>query len=732
METRPNCNDDLNAMNRMELHIFVDASEEAYAAVAYFRIVPPDGDIKVALVAAKTKVAPLKPMSIPRLELQAAVLGIRLMKFILESHPVKIARRVLHSDSSTFLSWIRCDPRRYKQYVALRVAEVLSESEVDEWRWVPSKMNPADIATKWGHGPPLDPDHEWYRGYKFMKLPETTWPPQRVAIPITEEEIRSCYTHHGISIPTPVVNFNRFSRWPTLLRGLAYVFRYVSNLHRRIKKQDTTAGYLTQEELRKAETHLIRMTQWEVYSDEMVTLHGNQHLSPERRQPLEKNSKLNKLTPVLDENGILRVDSRLNTAKNIAMQTNFPIILPKKHPLAYLIVDHFHRQYRHANSETVVNEVRQLYNIPQLRPLVKNVARNCQECKIAKSMPRIPRMAPLPNARLALFTRPFTYVGVDLFGPLLVKLGRSNVKRWVALYTCLTTRAVHVEVVYNLSTEAFVMSMRRFVARRGSPVEVYSDNGTNFQGANRLLQEQIQKIAEGMAATFTNTTTRWVFNPPGAPHMGGSWERLMRSIKVAMAAVNSSGRKLDDEGLLTLIVEAESIVNSRPLTYMPLDSEEQEAITPNHFLLGSSNGVRQPRWVREFLPTLTRRTKWFGDVKPIKVGDLVFVVDGTRRNGWIRGRVQEVHAGKDGRIRKAIVQTRSGLMRRSVSNLAVLDVRKDSKTGSGTAGDQYYGEETVTNRVHCPGQREAPQGFAKRPSMTAANSIHRDENNLER
>ncbi|XP_058826986.1 uncharacterized protein LOC131686971 [Topomyia yanbarensis] len=552
--------------NRMELHIFVDASEEAYAAVAYFRIVPPDGDIKVALVAAKTKVAPLKPMSIPRLELQAAVLGIRLMKFILESHPVKIARRVLHSDSSTFLSWIRCDPRRYKQYVALRVAEVLSESEVDEWRWVPSKMNPADIATKWGHGPPLDPDHEWYRGYKFMKLPETTWPPQRVAIPITEEEIRSCYTHHGISIPTPVVNFNRFSRWPTLLRGLAYVFRYVSNLHRRIKKQDTTAGYLTQEELRKAETHLIRMTQWEVYSDEMVTLHGNQHLSPERRQPLEKNSTLNKLTPVLDENGILRVDSRLNTAKNIAMETKFPIILPKKHPLAYLIVDHFHRQYRHANSETVVNEVRQLYNIPQLRPLVKNVARNCQECKIAKSMPRIPRMAPLPNARLALFTRPFTYVGVDLFGPLLVKLGRSNVKRWVALYTCLTTRAVHVEVVYNLSTEAFVMSMRRFVARRGSPVEVYSDNGTNFQGANRLLQEQIQKIAEGMAATFTNTTTRWVFNPPGAPHMGGAWERLVRSIKVAMAAVNSSGRKLDDEGLLTLIVEAESIVNSRPLT----------------------------------------------------------------------------------------------------------------------------------------------------------------------
>lgn len=224
-----------------------------------------------------------------------------------------------------------------------------------------------------------------------------------------------------------------------------------------------------------------------------------------------------------------------------------------------------------------------------------------------------------------------------------------------------------------------------------------------------------------MAETFTNTTTKWVFIPPSAPHMGGSWERMVRSVKVAMEAANG-GRRLDDEGLITLAVEAEGIVNSRPLTYLPLDSEEAEALTPNHFILGSSSGVRQPamkpadeavalrnswgqiqvqtdvfwkRWTREYLPTLTRRVKWFGEVKPIAVGDLVLVVEETRRNGWTRGRVCEVYKGQDGRIRQAMVQTSGGLIRRPVSKLAILGVAQVGKTGPGTSGDQCYGEEDV-------------------------------------
>ncbi|XP_062712837.1 uncharacterized protein LOC134289973 [Aedes albopictus] len=190
--------------------------------------------------------------------------------------------------------------------------------------------------------------------------------------------------------------------------------------------------------------------------------------------------------------------------------------------------------------------------------------------------------------------------------------------------------------------------------------------------------------------------------------MGRAWERLVRSIKVALAAIQDGSQKLDDESLVTFLAEAEGIVNSRPLTYLPLDSVEQEALTPNHFLLGSSSGVRLPvvptvnevslmkgswtaiqryldafwkRWTREYLPTLTKRTKWFGDVKPVKPGDLVLIIDDTKRNGWIRGRVLEVLTAADGRVRQAMVQTAgSALTRKPVSKLAVLDVSKVAGT----------------------------------------------------
>ncbi|XP_055537951.1 uncharacterized protein LOC129725781 [Wyeomyia smithii] len=294
--------------------------------------------------------------------------------------------------------------------------------------------------------------------------------------------------------------------------------------------------------------------------------------------------------PVMDEHGMIRQSSRARKAKNLPFDTKYPILLPKDHSVTILLVDYYHRIYRHANSETVVNEMRQMYMIPRLRVLVKTVSRMCQHCRIRKTKPLMPIMAPLPTARLAHHIRPFSYVGIDYFGPLSVKVKRSSVKRWIALFTCLTVRAVHLEIAYDLSTASCIACVRRFVSRRGSPVEFLSDNGTNFQGAERLLREQINA---GLSETFTNAATKWTFIPPAAPHMGGAWERLVRSVKTAMEEAYSDGN-LNDEGLQTLVVEAESLVNSRPLTYLPLDSEESEALTPNHFLLGCSGGVKQP------------------------------------------------------------------------------------------------------------------------------------------
>ncbi|XP_062710697.1 uncharacterized protein LOC134288826 [Aedes albopictus] len=447
--------------------------------------------------------------------------------------------------------------------------------------------------------------------------------------------------------------------------------------------------------------------QRETYPEEVMALSGKAP-NESGQEIIGKHSSIFQLMPMLDNRGLLRERGRIGSGEGVEFNVRHPIILPRKHRVTELLVLDFHQRCQHGNSETVVNEIRQLYNIPRLRSVVKKVSRDCALCKIRRARPAIPPMAPLLPARLAHHERAFTYTGVDYFGPLIVKLGRSNVKRWIALFTCLTVRAVHLEVAYTLSTESCISCVHRFVGRRGPPAEFFSDNGTNFQGADRVLQHQ---ISQGLSTTFTSTNTKWNFIPPGAPHMGGAWERLVQSVKAAMQEAYSEG-KLDDEGLQTLVVEAERLVNSRPLTYLPLEAEESEAITPNHFLLLSSNGIRPrsgqgeasehghyrelarreilgksweliqrqlnvfwKRWLAEYLPVIRRQPKWFEEARPVEAGDLVMVAEPTKRNGWERGRIVRTVPSLDGRNRQAVVQIGSKTLLRPVSRLALLDVK---------------------------------------------------------
>ncbi|XP_058817217.1 uncharacterized protein LOC131680521 [Topomyia yanbarensis] len=714
----PRCyfqNSNTSTYSSTQLHIFVDASEDAYSAVAYFRVEIQKEIFQCALVAAKTKVAPIQHVTIPRLELMAAALGVRLANFVVAGHSISISKTIFWSDSRTVLAWISSEHRRYRQFVACRVGEILLSTNANDWRWVPSKLNVADEATKWGKGPCFDLFSRWYQGPEFLYHDEQSWPQPAEQNITTEEELRSCYIHQEGAIP--LIRFDRFSNWNRLLRAVAYVRRFVNACRHRIQG-NFSRRILTQPELLNAEVLLWRIVQKDQYAEEIAIIRKNEELPVKKRVPLEKNSVLHKLTPILDAQDVLRVEGRIGSLQIVSVDMKCPIILPRHHRVTYLLVDSYHRKYLHANSETIVNELRQRFYISRLRVLVKTITNRCQICKIKKARPFVPRMAPLPPARLSPFVRPFSYVGLDYFGPITVKVGRSTAKRWIALFTCLTVRAVHVEVAFDLSTHCCISSIRRFVARRGAPKEIYSDNGRNFVGAERILKQQIASIYENAAITFTNAHTKWVFIPPYAPNMGGSWERLVRSIKIAMTNLPQE-RKMDDDALHTAVVEAEAIVNTRPLTYLPLDSAEQEAITPNHFLLGSSTGVTQPtvdladatkavrgtwhliqynldhfwrRWIREYLPTLTRRTKWFGDSRAVQKGDLVVVIDDTKRNGWIRGKVLEVIPGRDGRIRQAVVQTSTGAFRRPVSKLAILEVNQTDKDESNT---HLYGEGTV-------------------------------------
>ncbi|XP_055615006.1 uncharacterized protein LOC129761312 [Toxorhynchites rutilus septentrionalis] len=400
----------------VQLHVFVDASEIAYSCAAYVRTTVGD----CVLVSGKSKVAPLKPISIPRLELQACVLGARLLKFVQDNHPVVFSKRFLWTDSSTARSWIRSDPRRYKPFVAHRVGEILEITDVSEWRWVPSKLNPADEATKWGRGPYFHPDSQWFNRPDLLRLPEEKWPQMTGTVEVTTEDARPSVLFHFAM--EPVLDFERFTTWKRMLRTTAYVLRFFFNIS---KPEQKRCGSLTQAELLDAERTIMKLVQRESYPDETAVLEQRDS----QQNGHDRNSKLYQLMPAVDENGLLRQQSRVAVAKNMEYDARFPIILPPKHRAVRLLVEDYHRRYRHANNETIVNELRQRFTISSLRQLIRSVAYECQLCKIRKALPSNPPMAALPPARLAMHCRPFTYVGLDYFGPFLTKVGRSNVKR---------------------------------------------------------------------------------------------------------------------------------------------------------------------------------------------------------------------------------------------------------------------------------------------------------------
>ncbi|XP_053691544.1 uncharacterized protein LOC128740060 [Sabethes cyaneus] len=503
-----------------ELHVFVDASLLANSCALYLRTIDESSSPQCVLIAAKAKVAPLKPMTIPKLELQGCVLG-----------------EATYMDRQFDCAFVdSCGSENYRPFVANRVGEILENTIVDEWRWVPSELNPADEATKWGSGPYFSNDGKWFNGPKFLSLPEPEWPSPADIVVDTVEEGRPSVLFHANWIP--VIDYYRFSKWERLQRSMAFVLRFISNTR---KKGEKSSRQLTQQELYAADIVILKQVQMEAFADEVATLRNNKTLPEDQKQSIERSSTIYQLMPMMDEQGLVRQNSRFAAAKHLPHSVRFPVILPRKHRYTELVAARYHRLYRHANFEIVVNEIRQLFVVPRLRSVVKAVERNCQLCKVRKALPTVPPMAPLPFARLAVHDRAFSCVGVDYFGPLLVKQGRSNVKRWIALFTCLTC----------------IYCIRRFVCRRGAPREFFSDNATNFHGAERLLRKQIN---EGISATFTNANTKWTFIPPTAPSMGGAWERLVRSVKTAFGDAYAEG-KLNDEDLQALIVEAEDILN---------------------------------------------------------------------------------------------------------------------------------------------------------------------------
>ncbi|XP_049294136.1 uncharacterized protein LOC125769445 [Anopheles funestus] len=502
---------------KIQLHIFVDAGKDGFAAVGYFRFESEDHR-EVVLIGAKTRVAPLKYTSIPRLELQAAILGVRLMKAIETAHRIKIDRRYLWTDSKDVLCWLNADHRKYSIYVAHRVSEILENSTVNEWHWVSTKRNVADEGTKWSNLNRHFTSGSWFQGPEFLQQPENAWQLDSFQPRMTEEEIKSTLSFHRVS--TPVINFERFSNWRRLHRAIAYLWRFINNTRSPMAARQ--CGHLTTDELRQAERSIFIEVQKTEFPEDYHLLKENKSGT---KNNSNKNGPLFRRSAYIDDNDVLRVRGRIDACRYVGDNTKRPIILPKRSWVTDLVVAEYHWKYKHQNHQTVMNEVRQRFDIPALRSACHRVRSNCFICRIRQAYPRPPVMSELPLARLSPFTRPFSYTGIDYFGPFLVASGRRQEKRWGVLFTCLTVRAIHIEVAHSLNTSACIIALRNFIARRGTPIEIVTDRGTNFVGADRELKDAAKQIdLDELIDAVYLPDTKWRFNPPGAPHFGGAWE----------------------------------------------------------------------------------------------------------------------------------------------------------------------------------------------------------------
>lgn len=684
----------LHRASSIELNVFCDASEMAFAAVAYLRICH-DNKIYIAFVAAKTRVSPLKPLSIPRLELQAAVMGTRLAQVIKEEHEFEIPHVNYWTDSKTVLSWVRSDARNFKQFVGHRIGEILESTSPNDWNWIPTNFNVADLATRSGGVSDFEPDSIWFTGPEFLHKSQNEWPnwedtAEQFELNDDDERKNNCFLIQANESITPLVNISRFSSWLKLVRCIGWVLRFIKNCRQESCLREKAE--LTIEEMEGSELILNRMHQRKVFQEEVKKL--------ENDLPINKRSKLYRLLVFLDQNRLIRITGRIEAAQDLNASTKNPIVLDKKDRYVELLIQHYHERLNHQGLECTINEIRQKYWIFGMKSAMKKIKFTCQWCKVKKIKPNNTLMGQLPRERLTSRIRPFTFTGMDFFGPFNVKIGRRIEKRYGVLFTCLTVRAIHLEIASTLNTDSCIMSIRKFISRRGCPVEIFSDNGTNLRGAEREIRTCLEELNNSEIIRWTSIhNIKWKFIPPGTPHMGGCWERLVRSVK-SILLVTLKQRNPPEEVLQTLFCEAEHIVNSRPLTEVSIDPEEMEALTPNHFLLGTSSNIQATgifddrdldlrkqwkisqrfvdqfweRFVKEYIPRLLNRTKWFEKIQNLKNDDIVVIVDSSLpRNSWPLGKVIASYPGKDGQIRIVDVKTKNGIFQRPTNKICLIE-----------------------------------------------------------
>ena len=376
-----------------------------------------------------------------------------------------------------------------------------------------------------------------------------------------------------------------------------------------------------------------------------------------------------------------------------------PMLLPKDSPVSILILRDIHERIGHMGKNSMLSELRQKFWIPQVFSCIKKICSKCVICRRYQARVGEQYMADLPQERLRPNEKPFSHVGIDYFGPFEVKRGRATVKRYGVIFTCLTIRAVHLEVAHSLDTDSCINAIRRSIARRGQVKTIISDNGTNLVGAEKELRQELQKCEqEQIHRKMLQKGINWKFNPPSASHFGGVWERLIRTTrKILYSLLCQQNVRMDDEALQTLFCEVEYILNSRPLLRMSTDVND-DVLTPNHLLIyQNAENIPQgkyskddlyaqrrwrqiqyltdifwKRWSKDYLHTLQERQKWYTKRRNMEVNDIVLIVDSSPRNCWALGKVMSVFCDRKGLVRSAKVKTQNNVLHRPIHKLCLI------------------------------------------------------------
>lgn len=695
---------------KIELHGFCDASNQAYAAVVYSKV-----NNKISIISAKTKVAPLgQAISLPRLELNAALLLSKLVKNVTQALDINNnVSTFFWSDSTAVLGWIKGKPQHHKTFVANRITEIQYNTNPSQWYHVVSNENPADCASR-GLNPVHLLNHTiWWEGPEWLKnstYPKTNIDPKELeeASSIERKSIKAFMT----TVEKPAIEFNRYSSLQRLIRSVAYCLRFIANTKAKTKNR----SQLTSEELKTALRATIKLAQKEAFEIEIRKL--------QTHQGLPKGSSILTLNPFIDGNDLLRVGGRLANS-DLPFDEKHPIIMPKGHKLSKLLIKEAHLKTLHGGNQATLAYLRAQYWVINAQKTISNTIHNCIICTRARKCASTQLMGMLPKERVTP-APPFTNSGVDYAGPITIKLwkGRCSktTKGYIAIFICLATKAIHLELVSDLTTDAFLAAYRRFISRRGICRKIFSDCGTNFVGAAKQLQRQEKQQEAEVKNAIAQLGTDWHFLPPGSPHFGGLWEAGVKSTKQHLRKIVGT-HTLTFEEFATLLAQIEACLNSRPLAPLSNNPDQDGSLTPAHFLIGRAitaspqpdmEGIKTvtrwnlltklnqdfwKRWRTDYLSRLQRRPKWLQEQPNIQVGELVILKDEQLPpTHWPLARVIELHPGQDGLVRVVTLKYKNNVLKRNLTKICRLPLTNESEDHPNTHSGASEPIQSVINK----------------------------------